>query len=151
MQASLFIMIEYAYYLYYLSLRPLRTGLRFHMIIHDYLMTFLSPSMTRPRVVLVAGVPSSLQGIFLCAGLAGPDVAGVELLRAWQSLVAASDHRAAVSVDDVEVGVEVHLHLPELMVAHDDDGVMAYVLIISDSIIVSLSNEKRGMHPCRSG
>ena len=60
MQASLFIMIEYAYYLYYLSLRLLRMGLRFHMIIHDYLMTFLSPSMTRPRVVLVAGVPSSL-------------------------------------------------------------------------------------------
>ena len=79
----------------------------------------------------------------------GPDVAGVELLRAWQSLVAASDHRAEVFVDDVEVGVEVHL--PELIVAHDDDGVMAYVLIISDSIIVSLSNEKRGMHPCRSG
>ena len=52
------------------------------------------------------------EGIFLGARLACPDVAGVVLRRAGQSLVAASDHCAEVAVDDIEVGVEVHLHLP---------------------------------------
>lgn len=35
------------------------------MIIHDYLMTFLSPSMTKPRVVLVAHVDASITESFL--------------------------------------------------------------------------------------
>ena len=37
----------------------------------------------------------------------------------------AAHHRTEVAVDDIEIGVEMHLHLPELMVPHDHHGVMS--------------------------
>ena len=54
-----------------------------------------------------------------------PYVAAYVFGFAGLGLQAAADHGAQVAVDDVEVGVEVHLHLPEFVVAHDDDGVVA--------------------------
>ena len=91
-----------------------------HLVIMIDRDDFEAPSFD----ILNEGLVLFPEGIFLRARLTGPDVAGVVLRVAWQGLVAASDHRTEILVDDVEVGVEMHLHLPELMVAHDDNRVV---------------------------
>lgn len=65
---------------------------------------------------------------------------GVVLRIAGLGLQSAADHRAEVTVDDVEMGVEVHLHLPELMVADHDNGVVPESVgfqHLADALVVS--------------
>ena len=65
------------------------------------------------------------QRISLGAWLAHPEVAGVVLWCTGLGFQSAAQHRTEIAVDDVEVGIEVHLHLPQLVVAHYYDGVVA--------------------------
>ena len=55
------------------------------------------------------------QFVFLGAWLASVYVAGHVLRGGRSGIKTAFHHGAQVGVDDVEVGVEVHLHLPELL------------------------------------
>ena len=71
--------------------------------------------------------------------LTGPDVACIVLWCARLRIQSAAHHRTEVFVDDVKVGIQVHLHLPPLMVAHHDyrimpEGISLHHLL--DSLIV---------------
>ena len=80
------------------------------------------------------------QLIFLCAWFARPDITSVELRVARLGIQPTAHHRTEIPVDDVEVSIKMHLHLPQLMVTHHNNGVMpkgislhqlAYALVVS--------------------
>ena len=80
------------------------------------------------------------QGVCLGAWLACPDVAGVELRVARLCVQAAAHHRTEFLVYDVEMCVQVHLHLPELMVTDHHNCIMTESICfqhLSNTLIVS--------------
>ena len=98
----------------------------------DYLETSAADVLNEGLILLP-------QRVLLGAGLASPDVARAVFRIAGIGLQTAANHRTQVAIDDVEVGVEVHLHLPELMVANHNYGVVAEGIglkHLSDTLVV---------------